>query len=46
VIQEELQSIYPNLIIFVKNVKKEYSAKFVLEQENTDGVLTQEILKT
>ena len=46
VIQEELQSIYPNLTIFVKNVKKEYSAKFVLEQEDANGVLTQEILKT
>lgn len=46
VIQEELQSIYPNLTIFVKNVKKEYSAKFVLEQEDANGVLIQEILKT
>lgn len=47
IIQNELQLIYPNLTIFVKNVKKEYSVKFVVEETDEDGNVTaQEILKT
>lgn len=47
IIQNELQSIYPNLTIFVKNVNKEYSVKFIVEETDEDGnVIAQEILKT
>lgn len=47
IIQDELQSIYPNLTIFVKNVNKEYSVKFIIEDTDEDGnVIAQEILKT
>lgn len=47
IIQNELQSIYPNLTIFVKNVNKEYSIKFIVEEIDEDGkVIAQEILKT
>lgn len=46
VIQNELQNKYPDLTIFVENVKSEYSAKFILEKEDIDGVLVQEVLKT
>lgn len=46
IIQNELQDKYPDLIIFVENVKQECSAKFILEKEDIDGVLIQEVLKT
>lgn len=47
IIQDELQSIYPNLTIFIKNVNKEYSVKFIIEETDEDGNVTaQEILKT
>ena len=46
IIQNELQNKYPNLIIFVENVKQECSAKFILEKEDIDGVTIQEVLKT
>ena len=45
IIQSELQNKYPDLTIFVENVKQECSAKFILEKEDIDGVLIQEVLK-
>lgn len=45
VIQNELQKIYPDLTIFMKNVNKEYSVKFIVEVQDADNELIQEVLK-